>query len=420
VADINDLLSRLSRREEFDRRGPEPAGSGHPAQAQSAPADRPAGSEAGFRDVLDVVAGVVGRHAGMSVMVALADGRPGRPVVRVTERDGRVETALVVAGGRSAPAPPSSAIDDGGLGHGGEPVGGVRLEASDHAVLEHDGQPGDWVRLEVPEHGVSGPGGGVRPELPEHGVSGPGGGVHPEVRDHGPLGPGGEPGDGVRLEAPDRGLLGHGGGPGGGVRLQVPDRAVLEPSGDRGPVARPAEDRPVSEHGPGPGGAYATDRVPVGVDGRPVDAARASRVEPPERDPHRLGSAESVEPGGWHAAPLVRPHVSTDRAGPAPGRPRHATSWQNDMWPADRRPGSGRHGGRRLDPEAEPATPEPPVRAPEASARPEAPTGPATEPVSPGSFVLPPATSQVVARLAELLREDPGLAAGWGSEAEET
>jgi hypothetical protein len=406
VADINDLLSRLSRREEFDRRGPEPAASGHPAQAQSAPTDRPAGSEAGFRDVLDVVAGVVGRHAGMSVMVALADGRAGRPVVRVTERDGRVETALVAAGGRSAPAPPSSAADDGGLGHGGEPVGGVRLEASDHAVLDHDGQPGDGVRLEAPDHGALEPGGGVRPDVP----------------DHGPLELGGEPGGGVRLDMPDRGLLGHGGEPDGGVRLEAPDRAVLEPSGDQGSVPRqPAQDRPVSEHGPGPGGAYATDRVPVGLDRRPVDAARASRMEPSERDrPHRLGSAESVEPGGWHAAPLVRPHVSTDRAGPAPGRPRHATSWQNEIWPADRRPGSGRHGGPRLDPEAEPATPAPPVRAPEASARPEAPTGPATEPVSPGSFALPPATSQVVARLAQLLREDPGLAAGWGSEAEET
>jgi len=387
VADIDDLLSRLSRREEFDRRGPEPAPSGRAAPTHAAPADRPAGSEAGFRDVLDVVAGVVGRHAGMSVMVALADGRPGRPVIRVTERDGRVETAVVAAGGRSAPAP-SSAADDGVLGHGGEPGDGVRLEVPDHGVLGPGGEPGGGVRLEAPDRGAPEPSGGVHPEVPDHGA------------------------------------LGHGGEPGRGVRLEVPGRGVLAPSGDPGSVARqPAEDRPVSEHGPEPDGTYAPDRVPVGVDGRPVDAAWAPRVEPSERDrPHRLVPAESVEPGGWHAPPLVRPHVSADRAGPAPGRPRHATSWQNDMWPADRRPGSGRHGGLRLvpDPEPEPATAEPPVRAPAATAPPEAPTGPASEPVSPGSFALPPATSQVVARLAQLLREDPGLAAGWGREAEET
>ena len=49
-------------------------------------------------EVLDAVASVVRRHPGLSVMVALADGRAGRPVIRVTERDGGVETGVVVAG----------------------------------------------------------------------------------------------------------------------------------------------------------------------------------------------------------------------------------------------------------------------------------------------------------------------------------
>jgi hypothetical protein len=49
-------------------------------------------------EVLDAVAGVVHKHPGLSVMVALADGRAGRPVIRVTERDGGVETGVVVVG----------------------------------------------------------------------------------------------------------------------------------------------------------------------------------------------------------------------------------------------------------------------------------------------------------------------------------
>jgi hypothetical protein len=56
-------------------------------------------------EVLDAVAEVVRRHRGLSVMVAVADGRPGRPVIRVAERGGEVETGLVVAGAESPPKP---------------------------------------------------------------------------------------------------------------------------------------------------------------------------------------------------------------------------------------------------------------------------------------------------------------------------
>lgn len=106
MADINDRLDRLQRREEFDRNGlplrPEPSGSG---------VARPAGVDDRLGEVLDAVAAVVARHAGLSVMIAVADGRAGRPVVRVTERDGTVETGVVVVSGAggAAPAPTPTA-----------------------------------------------------------------------------------------------------------------------------------------------------------------------------------------------------------------------------------------------------------------------------------------------------------------------
>jgi hypothetical protein len=96
VADINDRLDRLHRREEFRRRAGEPAGEPAPA-----PVDGPHG---GAEEALEAVARVVRRHPGLSVMVAVGDGRTGRPVIRVTERGGSVET--VVVAGPSAPAPP--------------------------------------------------------------------------------------------------------------------------------------------------------------------------------------------------------------------------------------------------------------------------------------------------------------------------
>jgi hypothetical protein len=100
VADINDRLDRLQRREEFDRFG-RPL---RPAEDSVEPVvRRPAGVDDRLGEVLDAVAAVVRRHPGLSVMVAVADGRAGRPVVRVTERDGSVETGVVVAGPSAGP-----------------------------------------------------------------------------------------------------------------------------------------------------------------------------------------------------------------------------------------------------------------------------------------------------------------------------
>jgi hypothetical protein len=103
VADINERLDRLQRREEFDRFG-RPLRHGSTEISVGPVVARPAGVDDRLGEVLDAVASVVRRHSGLSVMVALADGRAGRPVIRVTERDGSVETGVVVVGS-SPPRP---------------------------------------------------------------------------------------------------------------------------------------------------------------------------------------------------------------------------------------------------------------------------------------------------------------------------
>jgi hypothetical protein len=85
VADINDRLERLNRREEFARR----------AYHGLLPPTPDVELDDDFVEVLVAVARVVQRHPGLSVMVAAADGRPGRTVMRVSERSGGVETAVV-------------------------------------------------------------------------------------------------------------------------------------------------------------------------------------------------------------------------------------------------------------------------------------------------------------------------------------
>jgi hypothetical protein len=85
VADISDRLERLNRREEFARR----------AYHGLLPPTPDAELDDDFAEVLVAVARVVQRHPGLSVMVAPADGRPGRTVIRVTEHAGSVETAVV-------------------------------------------------------------------------------------------------------------------------------------------------------------------------------------------------------------------------------------------------------------------------------------------------------------------------------------
>jgi hypothetical protein len=104
VADIHDRLERLSRREEAARRAQ--YGQLQPVAAGSMDDD--------FAEVLTAVARVVQRHPGLSIMVAAADGRPGRSVIRVTEREGGVETAVVPPPGRPAGEQPGPAYDPSG------------------------------------------------------------------------------------------------------------------------------------------------------------------------------------------------------------------------------------------------------------------------------------------------------------------
>ena len=73
------------------------------------------------------------------------------------------------------------------------------------------------------------------------------------------------------------------------------------------------------------------------------------------------------------------------------------------LWSADRAAPAGtpdrlaEHGGLRLVPDLEPAA--------------------SAEPPTSGAVALEADTSQVVSRLAQLLREDPSLASSWGREA---
>ena len=88
MADINDRLERLSRRDELARR----------ARERAVPPAAIAGVGTDFIEVVEAVAQVVRRHPGMSVMIAPADGRRRSAVIRVTERHGEAEIAPVTMG----------------------------------------------------------------------------------------------------------------------------------------------------------------------------------------------------------------------------------------------------------------------------------------------------------------------------------
>ena len=85
MADINDRLERLHKRDELTRR----------VLAQRALPD--AVSELGedFVEVVEAVVGVVRRQPGASVMVAPGDGRQGSAVIRISEAGGDVEVTVL-------------------------------------------------------------------------------------------------------------------------------------------------------------------------------------------------------------------------------------------------------------------------------------------------------------------------------------
>jgi hypothetical protein len=88
MADINDRLERLHKRDELTRR----------VLAHRALPDPVAELGADFVEVVEAVVGVVRRQPGASVMVAPGDGRHGSAVVRVTEIAGDVDVTVLPGG----------------------------------------------------------------------------------------------------------------------------------------------------------------------------------------------------------------------------------------------------------------------------------------------------------------------------------
>jgi hypothetical protein len=88
MADINDRLERLHKRDELTRR----------VLAQRSLPDPVAELGHDFVEVVEAVAGVVRRQPGASVMVAPGDGRAGSAVVRVSEVAGDVEISVLAPG----------------------------------------------------------------------------------------------------------------------------------------------------------------------------------------------------------------------------------------------------------------------------------------------------------------------------------
>jgi hypothetical protein len=88
MADINDRLERLHKRDELTRR----------VLAQRALPDSVAELGEDFVEVIEAVVNVIRRQPGASVMVAPGDGRRGSAVVRITEAAGDVEIQVVSTG----------------------------------------------------------------------------------------------------------------------------------------------------------------------------------------------------------------------------------------------------------------------------------------------------------------------------------
>lgn len=85
MADINDRLERLQKRDELTRR----------VLAQRALPDSVTELGEDFVEVIEAVVAVIRRQPGNAVMIAPGDGRRGSAVVRVAERDGDVEITVM-------------------------------------------------------------------------------------------------------------------------------------------------------------------------------------------------------------------------------------------------------------------------------------------------------------------------------------
>jgi len=344
MADINERLDRLQRREEFDRFGRPLRDAPTPMRVAPLVA-RPAGVDDRLGEVLDAVASVVCRHPGMSVMVALADGQAGRPVIRVSERDGGVDTGVVVVG--SAPLRPV------------EPTNGPEPVAREGAQTEYG-----------PYDGLSAPAAAPTRES----VPGSDPVFEPALRD----------GPAIRDTR----------------REELTVRDGFSPDGLSAPEAVSTRDGLPADRASGRDDLSAGElaaREPIAT----ARAAASGLAHDGPRDaygdlPAREGtpSREPVEPdrdaapttvvNGRHAVP----HEQRAGAG------RSGSSWHDALWSPE-----SRDRFRQAEQERQ--------------AHEEGPPAPAS------SIPLPEDTSQVVSRLAQLLRENPTLAANWSREAQE-
>jgi hypothetical protein len=88
MADINDRLERLHKRDELTRR----------VLQQRALPDPVAELGEDFVEIIEAVVHVIRRQPGASVMIAPGDGRQGSAVVRVSEAAGDVEITVMGTG----------------------------------------------------------------------------------------------------------------------------------------------------------------------------------------------------------------------------------------------------------------------------------------------------------------------------------
>ena len=307
MSDINDRLDRLNKREALQRR------------AHDNPVAMPAdGLGEDFVEVLEAVGRVVRRHPGLSIMVAPADGRSSQAVIRISERDGSVQTAVIRPPGSTAPRPPvaQSVVP--------EPV--VPEPGRDDLVPRQDSRHED-ARVGADQRG-------------------PG-----QVR----VGPNGTGSNGYRPGAgrPDPVAARADLGSAPGVFLPVPSVAADQGSPADGPALRPADGRHA----------------------RPVDHLSRSDLN---------DQTSYLDPSGF-ADPLVVEPPGEDA----------------DLYRAESEPYAG-------EPEPYEDEPDPYAEA----ADPYAGEPADVESTSP-RLAVPESTSRVVSRLAQLLREDPSLAASW-------
>ena len=363
MADINERLDRLQRRQEFDRFG-------RPLRA--APAElpvgpvvaRPAGVDDRLGEVLDAVAAVVRRHPGLSVMVALADGRAGRPVIRVTERDGGVETGVVVV--RSSPA------------RGGEPTLAPEPLAGDHGPAGYGPYDGMSAPAAAPARGS---------------VPGSDPVFEPALRDRLPAR------DTVQAGRAPAGIAPANGRHAADRRAARHDRpATLDEPRDDRHLDQPRDDRRPDDRRPDdrrPDDRRLDDRR---LDDRRLDDRRLDDRRPDDRRPddRRPDDRRPDDRRPDDRRPDDRPHDELRDGQPRDGQSGagwSGSSWHNALWSPESR---GRF---------RPAEPDHPQ---DRADRGSGPTIP-----------LPEDTSQVVSRLAQLLRENPTLAANWSREAPE-